>query len=360
MPATDLTFWLGLALAAYVLLTPARQRWVGMLAALVVTSPMLRWAAALFSFPIRLELSRWAGHILCLGGANAQVYGNIIRFNGTDFSVDPACMGVQMTGLSLLAGLFLIIHTENQTKRRLTAPGLLLAFLGLVTFTIAANLVRILALVLFHVLPDNPLHDVVGLSCWLLYVALPLNWSIAVLYRCFSRPIAERPATKKWLMAPIALCGLCLAGFALSPKKEAMEAGLLPSMRGYTQKYLQNGFVQYSKPGVLVYAKPIATPWTLEHSPYNCWRGSGYEFAFVQERQLASHSIYAGTLRHGKNRMHTAWWFTDGLTLTTSQLETRWQMIRDNRPSVLINVTVENPSVMPEVLDEWRTFRPQP
>ncbi|WP_266368524.1 exosortase N [Tellurirhabdus rosea] len=355
MPAPDLTQLLALGLAGYVLLTSARRRWAWVLGGLALTSPGLRWLAALFSFPLRLEQSRWVGAVLRLAGADAEVRGNVIRLNGTDFAVDPACMGLQLMGLSLLAGLFLLIHTENESGKKLPFPALLLAGFCLTIWAVSANFFRMLVLVWFAVLPDNPFHDVFGLVCWLAYVALPLGWLIPKLYHRFGRPAAVAAGGRWWLL-PALLSLMLVAGFVWLPRQEGERTEPV-AMPGYVVRKLENGFVQYSKTGVLVYVKPVRTVWATEHNPYVCWRGSGYEFGRVEEGRLNGQPLYRGQLSRGGHTLHTAWWFSNGREITTSQLRFRHRMLQGERAFWLINVTVDQARDEAAVYQEWQHFR---
>ncbi|RRB04526.1 exosortase N [Larkinella rosea] len=352
MWAFDLTFGLGLALAAYVLLTPARRRWTVLLGGLALASPGLRWVTAVFGFPIRLQLSAWVVAILQALGADATANGNLIRLNGVDFAVDPACMGLQMTGLSALTGLFLIIHLENRTRTYLSFGWLTGVAGGVGMLLILTNLLRILALVIFRIAPENPLHDAIGIACLVVYLLIPLTWGLPRLYERVGKP---RPPVLGlgWTRLAMLYGLMGLAGFGVVQRSQPNSSVTFPIPAGYTKKQLENGFSQYSKTGSLVYIKPVRTAYSAEHSPAVCWRGSGYEFGKIEEELIGGHRVYSGTLQRGRERLYTAWWFTNGTCRTISQFDFRWRMLRGEPAFGLVNVTATRPDALTDAVQRW-------
>ncbi|MFD1142254.1 exosortase N [Larkinella insperata] len=352
MQGTDLTFWLGLALAVYVMLTPARGRWLGVLGGLLLMSPVLRWLATVFGFPIRLQLSSWVTTLLRHVGVEATASGNLIQLNGHEFAIDPACMGLQMTGLSALASLFLIIHLENRTQTRLSVGWLAAVGLGTVLLVLLTNLIRMLTLVLFYIVPDDPLHDGVGLACLALYLLLPLNLSLPRLYQRFGTPFPAG-AHLAWKRLALVYGVAGLAGFGLIQRSQPAVPVRVAVPAGYASKPVDNGFWQYSKKGVLVYLKPVRTAYSAEHSPTVCWRGSGYTFGAVAEKQIHGRWVYVGSLQRGKERLYTVWWFSNGFCRTISQTDFRWRMLWGEPPFALLNVTVDRPGALEDAVKAW-------
>jgi exosortase N len=352
MWAFDLTFLLGLALAVYVLLTPARRRWTALLGGLALASPGLRWLTTVFGFPIRLQLSTWVVTILQTSGADATANGNLIRLNGVDFAVDPACMGLQMTGLSALATLFLIIHLENRTRTHLSFGWLLVVSGGMSVLLLLTNLLRILVLVLFRIAPEDPFHDFIGLVCLVMYLLGPLTWGLHRLYARLGKPLPP-DSSLAWTRLALVYGVVGLAGFGVVQRSQptAPMTVLVPS--GYAKKQLDNGFIQFSKPGFLVYLKPVRTAYSAEHSPVVCWRGSGFVFGGVKETVVSGHLVYVGSLQRGRERLQTAWWFTNGSDRTIGQIDFRWRMLRGEPAFALLNVTAARPEALEEAVRVW-------
>ena len=326
---------------------------------LLIISPLFRYLSEIFTFPIRLKLSSWTGIFLETAGFPVQVSGNIIQVNGSDFSVDPACMGLQMVGFSFLAGIFLITNSERLTNRKL--PFLLFVLIMMTAFAlnILSNLMRILALVIFAIPPQNPMHDVVGILSLLLYVWLPLSFLISYLYRNHANeiepktdiPLKIQPFVL-WINIIILIA--CVA-FMLNKTNTNVISGNTekPLNEKYLITNLGNGITQFRSKEALVYSKGIPSFYSTEHSPYTCWKGSGYAFTSIKEDAVSGKLIYFGTLQKGKDKLCTAWWFSNGKHITISQLDWRWKVFRGQPGFQLINVTASNKDQLNTAIKEW-------
>ncbi len=358
MLSVDLTTLLSVALLVFAGWpgTTGCSRWPSRLIALVLLSPALRYVSALFMFPIRLQLSAWAGRLLRLSGTNVAVDGNVLLKNGIEMAVDPACMGLQLLGVSLLVALFLLIWQERQTQR--AVPFRWVVAYGLFTFglTILCNLFRIMLLVTFGSLPGTWAHEGIGLVCVAAYAWLP-SWGLA---RWLVRTTGKLETQLKitpvrmlksagWGMG-LLVVGLGVLAFTGRPDKpiaNLCESATATSItwsgygRGCSCKTLPNGFVQLSKPGVLLYLKPQLNWFSADHSPMACWQGSGYELRRVRETVLDGHPAYVGELRKKRQVLYTAWWFSNGKITTVSQLVMRRQILRGETGFALVNVTVD-------------------
>ncbi|MBC7919723.1 MAG: archaeosortase/exosortase family protein [Ferruginibacter sp.] len=386
--------WLALALLAWSMWVPVRtlyflavalaglgwvERKVGRvnhlpLFLLAVLSPVFQFSTTVFSFPIRLQLSEWAGSLLRLTGLKTEVAGNLITVNGADFSVDPACVGLNLLTVSLLICLLLVAYHERKTPCPL--PGWLVgaALLVTVALNLAGNLTRIVLLVLFRIPPDDPLHDAVGVGCLLGYVVLPLVWLLPRLFRLrlsqaafrfplrwatirFPNPFGSFPAriTGGWHSARLIgghglLVVLVLVrGWTWEGKGVPALAGSGP-VAGYQREVMASGISKFSKKDALLYVKPVAEFYDAEHTPLVCWRGSGYEFKQINRERCAGQDVYTGILQKGNDRIYTAWWFDNGRHKTISQAEWRVRMGRGEAGFSLINVNCGNqPALMKEV-----------
>lgn len=351
-----------------------RSRWLGRLLVLVLLSPGLRYVSALFSFPIRLQLSKWSGCLLRLAGFSVQTEGNILLKNGIEMAVDPACMGLQLTGVSLLLGLFFLIWQERQRQKSLPF-GWVIAY-GVFGFglTVLCNLFRIMLLVAFGSLPGTGAHEGIGLVCVAIYAWIP-SWCMArwLLLRFGNAlPVQKSTVPKQGLARQwqpiwgtvLLVLGVGVLVMASRPTKPAINlfqrAHILPlGWRTYGNgcfgKTLPNGIIQLAKPGVLIYLKPQPDWFSADHNPLTCWRGSGYELRRVRETILDGHPAYVGELRkHGKS-VYSAWWFSNGHITTISQLTLRQQMLWGEHDFFLVNITVDKPMAGME-LAAFRTY----
>ncbi len=334
-----------------------RSHWTGRLLVLLLLSPVLRYGLAIFGFTIRLSLSEWAGRLLRFGGFDVQTQGNVLvrqvpGVGPVEMAVDPACMGLHMTGLSVLVAVFWLMWHERQTTRRVPV-GLVLAY-GAVAFglTVLCNLVRIVVLVAFGLGPDSPLHEGVGLVCVVAYAWLPAWWLARFAVSRFGQVVAKNQAGRfsgsvGWGLATLAV-GAGLMAFTAQPTgSQTPQSATVTAFveQGFAvRKITKDGFYQLTKPGLLVYLKPLPDWWSAEHSPAVCWRGGGYELRHVREQRVGNKSVYTAELTH-ENRptLYTAWWFTNGTHQTIGQVDFRWRMARGEPGFALVNITAEKP-----------------
>jgi exosortase N len=221
---------------------------------------------------------------------------------------------------------------------------------------VLANLVRIVLLVVFRLLPDSPLHDLAGLACLLAYVMLPVYFLFRFLYQCAGQPtvtLSVRNPNASWLGA--AGPAVLLVALMLLPSPEpAGRVGEMPlpfeRLPGYGRTALASGITKFAQENALVYVKPIAAFYSTEHSPLVCWRGSGYTFGRINERNVGGHRVYTGELTKGGDVLYTAWWFDNGKHRTTAQWEWRWRMLRGAPPYSLVNVSAATPDGLQKAL----------
>ncbi|MFD2570746.1 exosortase N [Spirosoma soli] len=341
MLSIDLTTWLTVGLLVF---AGRRSPWTGRLVVLLLLSPGLRYVSALFTFPIRLTLSNWAGAFLRTAGLQVSVDGNVLVRSGQEMAVDPACMGLQMTGTSLLVALFLLIWAEKQLQKQVPISWAIAYGLTAFGLTILCNLFRIIILVAFGILPGTWAHEAVGLLCVAVYAWLPASGLATFLVTQFGRrqEIVTHPIwSMRWSLLTLA-AGFGLMAYTARPTKPMTDPCSLKYQYGYASflcKPLPNGFVQLSKPNILVYLKPLPDWYSLEHNPAVCWRGSGYELGRVRETVLDGHPAYVGELRKSGKTLQTAWWFSNGQHTMVSQLEVRTRMLRGEANFSLVNVT---------------------
>jgi exosortase N len=317
-------------------------------------SPVFLQVSVTIGFPVRLWLSGLAGNILLAMGANITVDGNAIVSSGETFTVDEACMGLNMLAISLLMGVLVIIHRYRQSGKTLKFLSLLLFFTFLFGLNVISNLFRIIVLVIFRVFPAQPMHDGVGILCMLLYVVVPLyflsGWFVmkfGAVTPAVSASYVERSRTLRVRMpyAFTLLLAICFAGlgFTIDPeKKEAATAHAEVYLPGFKTDFIHKGITKLSNEELLVYIKPIQQFFTGEHTPLFCWQGSGFEIAKVKTTKVDDSTIYLGTLKRGEESLHTAWWYANGSVVTIDQFEWRSAMLTGEDGFYLVNVTADN------------------
>jgi exosortase N len=308
-------------------------------------SPAFKYFNNIAGFPVRLKLSEWAGIILQGLGYKIEVTGNLIIMNGTEFSVDPACAGLKMMAISLLAGLFILAFFQRRRVNPfswLVVAGVLLLIIGL---NIIANLTRILLLTMLKILPDNPSHDFVGILCLIIYVILPSYFIIHWLANKAALKSSTSGATQKKLSQilffnSILLVAVFLTGFIRRMEPEPTSISKM-SMQGYRKEILNDGILKFEKPGILLYWKRLQHFYGAEHNPMICWVGSGYVFKQIKKQILGNKEIYLGTLKKGNDLLYSAWWFDNGHYQTIRQSDWRWRAFRGEE-FYLVNISSGN------------------
>lgn len=314
---------------------------------LVMMSPLFEYATNIFSFPIRLALTGWAGSIIRITGQEVSVQGNMIICNGNEFSVDPACMGLQMMVTASLCGMILIGFYQQQYKKVLGLWLVLSILAGMILMNITSNLLRIMFLVYLNIMPGTAMHDVTGIMCLVLYVIVPLLFLTQWIVRKYGKPLQVhrrryvlRSAGKLFLLNTLLPASLLIV-FIINKPKEVDQQVLsnVPAMPGYAVQSLPGNIIRLQNDTLLVYIKHIPASYYTEHNPMICWKGSGYEFYKVEEKLVEGHTIYTALLQQEKDRLYTAWWYDNGLVSTSSQLQWRWDVLLGAHPYSLVNVT---------------------
>lgn len=312
-----------------------------------VITPLFKSVADVFSFPIRLVLTKWAGTALSLMESGIHVQGNMIVMNGEEFSVDPACMGLQMTITSLLCAIMIIGFYQKKYQKVLSARIVLAALLLVMGLNIGSNLLRIILLVWFRIMPDTMMHDVAGILCLLVYVIAPalflLRWAInryGYPEQTHRRRYVLRSALKMSLLN-VSLAGVILLALISRPFIATENAGIKQAagIPGFAVATLPGDIIRLQNDRLLVYIKHIPNGYYSEHHPMICWKGSGYNFYRVQETPVDGHRIYTAQLQQQQDILYTAWWYDNGLVSTNSQLQWRWDALLGAHPYSLVNVT---------------------
>lgn len=332
-------------------------------------SPMFQYLADIFSFPIRLQLTELSGKAMQLMGSVVQVKGNMIYYHRHEFSVDPACMGLNMLVTSLLLQVLLVALYQKKFGRTGSWWQVIL-LLGLVAgLNILSNLIRIVALVQFNILPGTTMHEVMGLICLLVYVVLPAVFiTNRVINRYGKTPVvitASSSTTGKvkqvTIHAVLAIL-MIIATRGVVQRNDATNnlSDTLPTIAGYQVQRvtdvlkLQNG-------RALVYIKPIEGFYSADHNPMICWRGSGYEFRQVEKSSVNGQIVYMALLQKKEDMLYTAWWYDSGTKQTIDQLTWRWDALQHHTKYALINVTANTREKLEQEvkkIQQEQRFRP--
>lgn len=332
---------------------------------LFLMSPVCQYFAQVFSFPLRLQLTTASGALLRYAGQEVTIAGNMIMYKGSEFSVDPACMGLHMVITSLLCGLILVAVQQRRSGLRLPGYWILAVLLALLLLNTVANLLRILLLVYFRILPGDPLHDICGLLCLLVYVLLPAFFLVRWLVVWRGKPFAMSayvpdPYPLAVHRSHLLLLPLLLLSLQHYRQQKKMPASkVLPVLEGYQVSWYNKEVIKIAGTHVLVYIKPLKGAVYTDHNPLLCWTGSGYLFGDIREEQWKGLPVFTGVLKKGKELLYTAWWYDNGQTATVSQWRWRRDMLRGSPAYNIVNVTAGDPEALRSEVSAIYTLRRQ-
>ena len=318
------------------------------LATALLATPALRYVDAVGGFELRLWLSAHVGRLLRLLGRDLEVVGNAMLMEGTRFTVDAECVGVQLllTGLCVAAAAVAVVERRRGV---VIAPWAVVGAVALaVGFVTAANLTRILVLVWMGWGPTHIAHEWVGLACFAAYVLAPLAagaWWLGGHATTTGVRAEGRPRRISGALAVTAAIPLAVGMLRTPPTAPAVRPpAALVGVEGVPR---EDGVTAYRLDDALVYVKPVRSFYVAEHSPAVCWRGSGYRFRAVERRAVGeAGEVFAGVLERDGQRLFTAWWMSDGRRATLDQVTWRLDMAGGGPAYALVNVTAADEAAL--------------
>jgi len=211
---------------------------------------------------------------------------------------------------------------------------------------IISNLIRIILLVQFSVLPDTFSHELAGVVCLILYVFLPAVWLASLFIKSspvFNDKIVRLNSVSRSsivLHLVIFACILLLAGRVAKADtyKNSYNSSVKQTADFLVTPYAP-GILKLQNKQALVYIKYIRGFYDTDHNPMICWKGSGYVFEQIQKEKISNQEIYTGMLINGDEKLYSAWWYGNGLSSTVSQFKWRWDMLRGAEGYAVVNVT---------------------
>ena len=310
---------------------------------------------SVFSFPIRLKLSETAAYLLSFLSDDAFCQGNMILINGSDFSVDEACMGLSMVGYSYLIILVLISYFEKLSKKEIGRIVIILIMCIGTLLILFANLMRILTIVFMRAMPGTAGHEIIGVLSWIIYVILPSYFMI----RFSVGKLGAKPKTYKQKILPENLTSMITLILVLliavgsyqtyTKDKITAKSDIGFELKGFDREITENGVIKFKNKEALIYIKPSCPPYRAGHSPDICWKGSGYRFFKESVETIFGINMMNAELKKESDKLYTVWWYDNGKNNTESQVEWRWQSLKGSGGYHLINITTEKK----ELLDKY-------
>ena len=321
-----------------------------------VVSPYSKFVHSTYSYDLREQLGKIIEKLFKTLNFNIEIHGNLVKYNNNTFTIDPDCAGIQMMFIGFVIGIAILIYLENSRKIRFNEVEILLSLLILFLLNLANNLMRITFLIYFIVLPDNILHDIIGIISLILFTLLPFA-IIAYLYankKNKSEKLNEIQSPLKSRNYWVYFCLIAVilsTSFTASSKPHSSTNKL--NLKNYQSTELTEGIVKYSNKSSIIYQKPTFI-FKSEHNPMVCWQGSGYDLQQLQTIKIGNHIYKMGKLISGKDTLYTAWWFDNGINSSIDQWEWRKEKIKNSTSNYyLINISTESYS---QLVSELKYF----
>lgn len=329
-----------------------------LVAGVFIVSPVFNYIATTLGFPIRLWLSNIVAQILSVSGMPARSDGNIIKTAGQEFSVDAACAGLYMMTISLLMILLFIGLFERRYKKKASSLFIIMLIILSVVLNLMGNILRILALVLFNVPSSSPMHDFIGILCWLSYVIVPLFLITRFVFHRFARTatLPGRRAHDNRLMNAFNLCCAAMVIYVvwqMGIKPVSTAVFYIPPEAKYKVGRVQGKVYKLESAKALIYLK--ATPfYSSHHDPKVCWAGSGYTFSVLHATTIEGIPVYTATMEHGHDKLYSAWWFESSRLRTTGQISWRWQSLINGETFYLVNISCASKQELSRQVSAWK------
>ena len=322
---------------------------------LAIIAPLTRQLVFVWSFPIRMELGAYAGKALNAVGFSVEVMGNTVFLNGAEFSVDAACTGLKMISIALVFGLFILGYFEKEQNRRMNFISVGVFLLGILMLTLLANFSRLLALIIFHIAPENILHEAMGLAALLLYVLLPAFVIGKYYVDTFGKEYLKKDIElqndfdlkKSLLLLSFFALGVFGNGFIHQSSTLKIDPRLAQlQMPTYKKSILKSGVAKFEKEHLLVYWKPPISSLGMPHDPRYCWEGAGWKFKHIHKTKIGEIPVFSAEIEKDSTILKTVWWYDNGSQKTIEESEWRWNTLLGKDTYSLVNVTSDDEKIL--------------
>ena len=324
---------------------------------ILLGSPLFGYLSSLVSFPIRLYLSSIVTYLLSFINADIRIEGNLVHLENTSFLVDEACTGLSMLGYGILFGT--IILSILAANKRLNFQSLLLYYTILISLILAGNIIRITLLIMFHIMPDQWMHEGLGLFLYAFQILLPFYLIVRYCFKKIPKNINNQPPNvpmfPRTQYALLVVLMMTMMVRHYSANNDSMRRESQVNLRGYQATGIKDGVIKLENDHSLIYIKPPVPAYRADHNPMICWQGSGYSFKKIENWHMKSTSINYAELVKGNDKVHTAWWFKSDRHQTGGQLEWRKYSLFNNEEFYLINVTCSTKAELKSELENLLT-----
>jgi len=320
----------------------------------LVVAPIFRYLVHIWSFPMRIKISELVASSLRLIGMDVTAIGNTILVDKAVYEVEPACIGIKMTGTALVSCLLILGFFVKERKLQLSWTKAILSLMVGLILTLFANYVRLLGLVVFNIIPSNPLHSIMGIISLVVYVLIPFflwwNWrqpktniiSDKKILNQIPTVIPQIKSCRYFLLPGIILLSLIYTGlqFQSETKTSIISQHPWSRLNGFTKAHKNYGVLELKRSNQLLYIKPPAGPFQGAHDPRICWQGSGFTFRKIKKEMIAEIEVYTAEITRDELTLITAWWYDNGNFQTTEEWDWRWRTLFNGESYYLINISV--------------------
>lgn len=324
---------------------------------LIILSPIFMYMANFVGVPARLELTELAGSILNLVQMQNEVSGDLIITATDKFSVEPACMGLNMLSMSFMLAIVSAAHYERQYNKRINLFAIGCYLLIVFILNLLSNLIRIVLLILFKIPAADFMHDIIGIVCLIVYILIPLWFITRFFYKRFAvayseKKIPDHATSRLILNAGIVITFVIVVCVVKSRPQTNAYMPQVCVVPGYEKSIMTNDVLRFQNDDALIYVKPVRSFYGTEHTPMICWVGSGYTFEHIKKTMCNSKEIFTGKLVKGKDSIYCSWWFDNGTHKTIRQTDWRWRVLKGANNYSLINVNAADEKQMLVVTEE--------
>jgi exosortase N len=320
-------------------------------------TPLTSYFFTIAGFYIRLVLTKWAALLINLIAGTCTSAGNIILYQAKEFTVEPACMGLNMVRTSFLFSLFFLALFQKKSRKQLSF--LWLITIQFITFllVVLANFLRIVSFVLFDIQAESIFHELGGLVCIVIMVTVPLYYIIKTIITNTTRTKTVNQIPKQNVNSRLAI--LLITGtiiflftrnYFYPVVRENVSASINYNLfKGYSETAEPLGVKKLTSDAVFVYIKPPVQFYRSDHYPLICWTGSGYSVIKEEITEIAGVKAGIATVSNGSKIYYTIWWYDNGMDKTAGDMEWRYNNFLGAKDYCLVNIASQH---KPIVLEE--------
>lgn len=323
---------------------------------LFLISPLYNYFGNLISVPLRLWLSQVVAQAMSFAGMSVAIDGNAVSYHDASFLIDEGCAGLQMMGYGLLMGTIVLSMCFRHRKLKLwQVSGF---YVILMLLILIGNVVRITLLVMFRVMPENWLHETIGVIIYTFQIVLPFYGLVAYVAKhvevihTFNAP--PNSAISFPLKQYVLLSVLLLAIFFRNERQLQLPKSFFSMpVEGFEATSVNNQVTKLENDQTLIYIKSPIPPYKADHNPKICWQGSGFKFSKISVMDVNHHKIHFAEMNKGDEKLYTAWWFESTDHQVYSQWVWRKMALCNDEAFYLINVTCESQGALQQSLQRF-------